>query len=212
MRTEDLIATLSQDLKPTPSVRQQLLRPAVAGGLIAFVLVAFWLGFRPDILRAWAAPMFWVKAAYTSLIALAGFGCTRILASPIGEPWKGFIAALAIFGILLLGGVVQLALADAVDRLPLLMGGSWHVCSQNIAILGAPILILTLLALRTLAPTKLRATGAAAGLFAGGVAATVYGLHCPEHALAFVAVWYSLGMAVLTAAGALAGPWALRWR
>lgn len=212
MRTEDLIATLSQDLKPTPSVRQQLLRPAVAGGLIAFVLVAFWLGFRPDILRAWAAPMFWVKAAYTSLIALAGFGCTRILASPIGKPWKGFIAALAIFGILLLGGVVQLALADAVDRLPLLMGGSWHVCSQNIAILGAPILILTLLALRTLAPTKLRATGAAAGLFAGGVAATVYGLHCPEHALAFVAVWYSLGMAVLTAAGALVGPWALRWR
>ena len=212
MRTEDLIATLSQDLKPTPSVGQKLLRPAIAGGLIALVLVAYWLGFRPDILRAWAAPMFWVKAAYTGLIALAGFGCTRILARPIGEPWKGFVAALAIFGVVALGGTIQLAMTSTFDRRALLMGGSWHVCSQNIVILGGPILALTLLALRTLAPTKLRATGAAAGLFAGGLAATVYGLHCPEHALAFVAVWYSLGMAVLTAAGALLGPWALRWR
>ena len=140
MRTEDLIATLSQDLKPTPSVGQKLLRPAIAGGLIALVLVAYWLGFRPDILRAWAAPMFWVKAAYTGLIALAGFGCTRILARPIGEPWKGFVAALAIFGVVALGGTIQLAMTSTFDRRALLMGGSWHVCSQNIVILGGPIL------------------------------------------------------------------------
>ena len=107
---------------------------------------------------------------------------------------------------------MQFAMTGASDRMPLLTGGSWHVCSQNIVIRGAPILGLTLFVMRSLAPTKLMAAGAAAGLFAGGLAATIYGLHCPEHALTFVAVWYSLGMALLTAAGALLGPWVLRWR
>jgi len=103
-------------------------------------------------------------------------------------------------------------MTDPAERMPLLVGGSWKVCTQNIIILGAPILGLTLLALRSLAPTSLALAGAAAGLFSGGLAATVYGLHCPEHALTFVAVWYTLGMAVLAGVGALIGPWALRWR
>jgi hypothetical protein len=44
------------------------------------------------------------------------------------------------------------------------------------------------------------------------VAATIYGLHCPEHTMAFVAVWYSLGVAAVTALGAILGHWVLRWR
>ena len=212
MRTEDLIDSLSRDLRPMPSVQRQLLIPAAAGGLVAFLLVALWLGFRPDILAAWSVPMFWMKATYTGLIAIAGFGCARLLARPVGGAQKGFMMALALFGLVMLGGAIQFAMTESSDRMPLLTGGSWHVCSQNIVILGAPILGLTLLALRNLAPTKLALTGAAAGLFSGGLAATIYGLHCPEHALTFVAVWYSLGMAALSAAGALLGPWALRWR
>ena len=186
--------------------------PGVAGGLIALGLVAGWLGFRPDILAAWAVPMFWVKATYTCLIALAGFACVRLLARPIGGARQGFTLAAGVFALITIGGAIQFMMTDPAERMSLLAGGSWHVCSQNIVILGAPILALTLMALRTLAPTKLVLSGAAAGLFAGGLAATVYGLHCPEHALAFVAVWYTLGMVLLTAAGALLGPWALRWR
>jgi hypothetical protein len=156
--------------------------------------------------------MFWVKAGYTGLIALAGYGCARLLARPVGGARKGFVLAGVVVALVTLGGAVQFMMTDASERMLLLAGGSWQVCSQNIVILGAPILGMTLLALRSLAPTKLVLTGAAAGLFAGGLAATVYGLHCPEHALAFVAVWYSIGMAILTVAGAMLGPWALRWR
>jgi len=212
LKTEDLIESLSRDLAPAPTVRRQLLTPAVVGSVFAFILVAVWLGFRPDILVAWAVPMFWMKATYTGLIALAGYCCSRLLARPLGGAGRGFILAGAVFALVVISGATQFMMTDPAERMALLAGGSWQVCTQNIVILGAPILGLTLFALRNLAPTRLVLTGAAAGLFSAGLAATVYGLHCPEHAMAFVAVWYSLGMVLLTAAGALVGPWALRWR
>ncbi|WP_395445953.1 NrsF family protein [Caulobacter sp. UC70_42] len=58
---------------------------------------------------------------------------------------------------------------------------------------------------------RLTLAGLATGLFAGGVAATVYGLHCAENTFTFVALWYSLGVLSLAALGAAVGRWALRW-
>lgn len=53
--------------------------------------------------------------------------------------------------------------------------------------------------------------GAAAGLLTGAIAATAYGLHCPEATAAFVATWYTLGMAAAAGLGAVVGRFALRW-
>ena len=92
------------------------------------------------------------------------------------------------------------------------MGRSWTRCPRNVLVLALPILAATLWVVRGMAPTRLASAGAAAGLFAGGLAATVYGLHCPEHTMAFIAVWYSLGVGLVVALGATVGPWALRWR
>ena len=58
---------------------------------------------------------------------------------------------------------------------------------------------------------RLRAAGAAAGLGAGAWAATIYCLHCPEASALFVLTWYSLGILLATAIGALVGPRFLRW-
>ena len=66
-------------------------------------------------------------------------------------------------------------------------------------------------ALRGLAPTRLRAAGMVAGGLAGAAAALVYAVHCNEMALPFLAVWYVLGMFVPAALGAAAGPRFLRW-
>ncbi|MBK8838593.1 MAG: DUF1109 family protein [Hyphomonadaceae bacterium] len=77
--------------------------------------------------------------------------------------------------------------------------------------LALPGLAATLRAMRGFAPTRTALAGAAAGLLAGGVSATVYGLHCDENAAAFVAVWYSLGIGMTAVAGAILGPRVLRW-
>jgi hypothetical protein len=62
-----------------------------------------------------------------------------------------------------------------------------------------------------MAPTRPMLTGFAAGAFAGGVAATVYGLHCGESTMVFVGTWYTLGVLGTGLLGAVVGRWALRW-
>jgi hypothetical protein len=80
-----------------------------------------------------------------------------------------------------------------------------------VLLLSLPALAAALWALRGLAPTRPRAAGLAAGLLAGGLGAAGYALSCTELSPAFVAVWYSLGIALAGGLGASLGPWALRW-
>jgi hypothetical protein len=47
--------------------------------------------------------------------------------------------------------------------------------------------------------------GAIAGLLSAGLAATLYASHCTDDSPLFVATWYSLATALVTAIGALAG-------
>jgi hypothetical protein len=66
-------------------------------------------------------------------------------------------------------------------------------------------------AVRGLAPTRPGAAGFAAGLLAGSLGAFGYSLSCPEASPAFVAIWYTLGIAFTGAVGAALGPRVLRW-
>ncbi|MFO1333443.1 MAG: NrsF family protein, partial [Rubrivivax sp.] len=56
-----------------------------------------------------------------------------------------------------------------------------------------------------------RAAGFAAGLLAGAIGALAYALACTEMAMSFVAAWYTLGILMVGALGALLGPRVLRW-
>lgn len=212
MRTDELIEALALDAGPTRKVPPRLAAAAALGGVGALGVLILWLGFRPDLGDAVATRMFWMKAVYTALLAMGGFWAIERASRPAGSPRKGLAVALAVFALLAAAGFWQFMHADAADRMPMLMGHSWRRCPRNILVLGLPILAAVLLVVRDLAPTRLTLAGASAGLFSGGVAATIYGLHCPEHTMAFVAVWYSLGVAAVTALGAVLGPWALRWR
>jgi hypothetical protein len=80
-----------------------------------------------------------------------------------------------------------------------------------VLLLAIPIFVGLLWSFRRLAPTRLRAAGAAAGLAAGAFSATIYCLHCPEVSAVFVLTWYSLGIVLASALGALVGPRLLRW-
>ena len=77
--------------------------------------------------------------------------------------------------------------------------------------LSLPVLVMLVMALRGLAPTRLRAAGLAAGLAAGAIAASIYALHCDESTLPFLTVWYVIGIALPAGLGAAVGPRLLRW-
>ena len=53
--------------------------------------------------------------------------------------------------------------------------------------------------------------GAIAGLLSAGLAATLYASHCTDDSPLFVATWYTIATALVTAIGALAGSKVLRF-
>jgi hypothetical protein len=77
--------------------------------------------------------------------------------------------------------------------------------------ISLPLFAATFWAMKGMAPTRPALAGAGAGLLAGALAVLVYALHCPESEAPFLAVWYCLGIAIPTVAGALLGPRVLRW-
>jgi hypothetical protein len=94
---------------------------------------------------------------------------------------------------------------------PKLIGSNGLICVISIPLFALPMLIAEMMALRKGAPTRPGLAGVVAGLFAGGVAAAIYAAHCPDDSPLFVAVWYSLGIAIVAAAGGVVGRFALRW-
>ena len=95
--------------------------------------------------------------------------------------------------------------------MPVLMGGTAMVCPWLITLTGLPILAILLGAMRGLAPRSPARAGLAAGLVAGGFGALAYAFYCGETGMMFMAVWYSLGIAMTALLGAIIGKFLLRW-
>jgi len=99
----------------------------------------------------------------------------------------------------------------AGESMPRMMGTNNMLCMLAIPAIGLPALGVLLLALRYGAPTHPGPAGAAAGILAGGVAATFYAAHCIDDSPLFVALWYSLAILVLAVVGWALGRIWLRW-
>jgi hypothetical protein len=206
----DLLATGAGPV-PRRSVASYFAPALIAGTVAAVVLTIAWLGINPALRAFLSLPGFWVKVAFSATLAAAGLVALARLARPGVEVGaiKWFVAAPVL--VLWTMALVTLFGADADARLPLVLGKSWTVCPFNIATLSLPVFVACAVALRRLAPTQLRFTGATAGLCAGAIGALAYCLHCPEIEAPFLGVWYVAGVLIPTAVGYVLGPWLLRW-
>lgn len=213
MKTEDLIDALAVDLPPSGSrqIERSILLWMVPAALAVLACVGLWLGFRSDLATAMIGPTFWAKAAYTVSLAVTAFW----LLMRLGRPGASAKAPLLVLAALLVAvgalAIYELVAMPMPDRMPALMGDSARACAPYILLLSALAAPFVFWAARAFAPTRPALAGAAAGLLTAGLATTLYGLHCPEHAAAFVAVWYTIGMAAAAAAGAMAGRFVFRW-
>jgi hypothetical protein len=213
MKTDELVRLLSAGINPVPAnAVGRRFAVALGWGLPgAVLLLVLALGIRPGLAEEAGTLLFWLKPGFAAALALAGLLAAERLARP-GVRLGGLNAALAL-PVLLLWLMAALALANAAppQRAALILGETWKSCPFNIALLSLPLFASTLWALKGLAPTRLALAGASAGLLSGALGALVYCLHCPESAAPFLAVWYVLGIAIPTLAGALLGPRLLRW-
>lgn len=209
----DLIDQLVADLAPTPphALARRMAAGLGAGLVVSAILMLLWLGPRPDMMPAMATMAFWAKFAFTLLLALAGIAAASRMARPATGAGAPLTLASLVLAAMVVLAIAQFATAPAPERPALLLGGSALVCPWYIMALSVPVLAGAVWAIRGLAPTHLTLAGAMAGLAAGGVGAFVYSFHCIESAMPFVAIWYSLGIAGATLAGALLGRLMLRW-
>lgn len=213
MKTEDLISMMSSGVAPVDRrlPARQMAQALLLGGLGSLLLMLAIYGLRPDLTVMLGVPLFWIKLALPTTLAVGAMLVLRRLVRPglrVGVRWAGIaLPSLAVWA----GGALVLVSAPVAQRLPLLMGISWRSCPFNIALLSVPLFIGIFWAVRGMAPTRLRLTGAVAGLFAGATATMVYCLHCPEMGVPFWGVWYLLGILIPAAVGLLLGPRLLRW-
>jgi hypothetical protein len=213
MKTQDLVSLLSTGVEAVDlrlHSRRWLLA-LVGGTLSALLLAGGLLKLNPALWDETSMSAFWVREGYCAALSALGFITVVRLARPgvrLGLAPMGI--ALAVIAMWILA-VVTLIAASPQNRARLILGHTAGICPFLIALIATPLLIALLWVMRSLAPTRLRWAGAAAGFAAGSIGALAYTVHCPELAAPFVGTWYLLGMLIPAAFGAWVGPRVLRW-
>lgn len=211
MKTDDLIDALAAGLQPAPPARLNALLLACAAAA-SVAAVAILLGIRPALAETLSSPVTLMKGLYTAGLAGTALWLSARAGRPGADTRVPLAALAAIVGLAMLWGAVELLAAPGDERLADWLGRTWTICGRNILLVSAAAAVPTFLAARRLAPTRPAFSGFALGVATGGIAATAYGvLHCPESTAAFVATWYTLGIAAAGLIGAAAGRFALRW-
>ena len=211
MKTDELVAALVADRAPK---RPLLLRPLplalMAGGVVSIVVFFMELGFRKDLAAAFATWRFDLKLVLVLLAPVLAFGLCRALSRPVAEPHPArrllplvLLAALAV--------AIEMTIAPLSSWGTRLVGTNSLVCLGAIPMLAVAPLVALLMALRSAAPASPMLAGAAAGLLAAALGASIYAFHCFDDSPFFVVVWYLLASLPVIGLGALLGPRVLRW-
>ena len=208
MDTDRLIRTLAADAASRRPVGLWLTAALLLALPVAALILLSSIGLRPDIRSAMRTPLFDLKFVVTLALAIPALAISLHLSRPEatlhGRGWW----LLAPLVILALGAAAEMAMPGRPPMGARWMGHNAMLCLSVIPLLALPILAAALLALRQGAPSRPALAGAVAGLLSAGLAATLYAAHCIDDSPLFVATWYTLATALVTAIGALAGA---RW-
>lgn len=213
MNTDQLIAKLANDVAPISrhAVARRVAVGIALGAVGTLLLIGLGLGFNPQLDTAMRGYFFWLKWGYTFSLGL----CAVIATTRLARPDSGNLSWLWVMtlpvGSLAVVGVLEMSRVPSGQWMPMWLGETWRECPVLVFLLSLPIFAGLLWSFRRMAPTRLRAAGATAGLTAGAWAGTLYCLHCPEVSAIFVLTWYSLGIGLAALVGALLGPRLMRW-
>ncbi|ETR76063.1 hypothetical protein X566_15910 [Afipia sp. P52-10] len=206
MDTEQLIRSLAADHGWTVRRVGLLLAGVLGAALVCSVAIfSLTLHMRPDIHTAMGAPFFLLKFAVTMTLAAASLMVALRLVTPAASVRTLRWLFLLPIGLLVAGIVADLVVPQTSSWSARLIGANARVCLVAIPVLSLPLLIAAIAGLRHGATMRPAATGAVAGLLAGGVAATLYASHCADDSPLFVATWYTIALALVALLGALLG-------
>jgi len=212
METDQLIRTLAADnahrVRPVGFV---LALALLAAAPVSVAMLFAGLGVRPDLMTAMRNPFFDLKFAVTLALAIPAIAISLHLSRPEASlrGWKWLL--LIPVGLLLAGIASEMMMPQRLPMMTRLVGNNSRLCMTAIPLMSLPLLVAALIGLRHGAPTRPAVAGAIAGLLSAGLAATLYASHCTDDSPLFVATWYTIATALVTAIGALAGSRVLRF-
>jgi hypothetical protein len=213
MDTDQLIRTLAADnVHRAPRVGFVLALALLAAAPVALLIFFAGLGVRPDVMTAMHNPFFDLKFAVTLALAISAIMVSLHLSRPEAS-LRGW-AWLLMVPVGVLAAAIAGEMMMLPQRLPMmtrLVGSNSKICMTAIPLMSLPLLAASLFGLRHGAPTRPAVAGAIAGLLSAGLAATLYASHCTDDSPLFVATWYTIATALVTALGALAGSKLLRF-
>jgi len=211
VKTAHLIDVLAQDAPAGWSLSRRLAMAFAAGAAAAAVIFVFSVGMRPDMSVASQT----IRVQFKLLFALTLMSGAAGTVSRVGRPgvtpgpWTVVLGAAPV--LLALAVVLELLATPAGSWMPRVIGEHSLYCVTMLPALAAAPLAALLFALRASAPAQPGLAGAVAGLAAGGIAAVFYASHCPDDSPLFVALWYTCAIAIVVAAGYVAGSRLLKW-
>jgi hypothetical protein len=209
MKTDDLIAQLTaEEARPARLAHW----PGVFGAAILVTAAMFLaiLGLRPGLAGALAEPRFHAKVGVMVLLAAVCVAGLPRLVRPTESARLRPVLALPP-ALLIVAVAIELAVSPSGTWEARAIGSNALLCMTCIPVLSLGALALFIAALRRGAPSRPVMSGALAGLAAGALGASFYGLHCPDDSPLFVAIWYTIALSGVTALGAFCGHKWLRW-
>lgn len=213
MQTDDLITVMSASSRPVDTgwLRRATWLGALAALAATAGLVLLTLGTRPDLAGAWMTLPVIAKALFGASIAAIALMLFQSSLRPGLKPARR-LPVIAIPLLVVAGwALLTLAQAPAEQWNTLIFGRHWQACLIAVPLYALLPLVVLLLLARRGAPVDGALTGACAGLASAGLATVAYSLHCPDDTAPFLATWYTLATAIVTALGALILPRFLRW-
>lgn len=212
MDTDQLIRSLAADnAHRAPRVGALLTTGLLVAAPLSILIFATFLGIRPDVMTAMHNPFFDMKFAVTLSLAIPAIIVSLHLSRPeaLMRGW-GWLLLLPV-GLLAVAIGSEAMMAPAMPMTMRLVGKNSRACLSAIPAMSLPLLAGALFGLRHGAPARPALAGALAGLLSSGLAATLYASHCTDDSPLFVATWYTIATAVVTAIGAFAGSKILRY-
>jgi hypothetical protein len=212
MDTDQLIRTLAADNAHHASkVGAVLTLSLLVAAPLTILIFATFLGVRPDVMSAMHNPFFDMKFAVTLSLAIPAIVISLHLSRPeaLMRSWGWLLLLPLALLAVAVGG--EMMMAPAIPMAMRLVGKNSRVCLSAIPAMSLPLLAGALFGLRHGAPSRPALAGALAGLLSAGLAATLYASHCTDDSPLFVATWYTLATALVTALGALVGAKVLRY-
>lgn len=213
MKTDELIETLgvTVDRVEDRSFRSAFIVALIVGAALAVCVMQAALGISASSLRESHPGLLILIAVF--VIGLVAAGSTYLLraaypAMGVRGPTALIVLLMAAF---LCAGVAGLLVVDPAAWSSMLFGPRWTICLACIPLFAIGPFIALMWVLRKGAPTRLRPTGAVAGLVAGAIGAGACALHMPGGSLPFIALWYAGPILLCALLGALLAPRLLRW-